>query len=96
MLTNGGNNEGLFRGGFMESGSPIPTGDITHGQPDYDTIVAETGCSGTPDTLACLRTVPYEDLKAAINKSPGIFSYHVSDRLPISIRNLTYGIYRSR
>lgn len=32
MLANGGNTGGLFRGGFMESGSPIPVGDITNGQ----------------------------------------------------------------
>ena len=30
MLVNGGNNEGLFRAAFMESGSPLPVGDITH------------------------------------------------------------------
>ena len=41
MLTNGGDTEGLFRGAFMESGSPIPTGDITHGQKDYDAIVSQ-------------------------------------------------------
>jgi carboxylesterase type B len=29
MLTNGGNTEGLFRAAFMQSGSPIPVGDIT-------------------------------------------------------------------
>jgi len=75
MLANGGNTEGLFRGAFMESGSPIPVGDISHGQPYYDAVVSQTGCSGSADTLACLRTVPYAKLKAAINKSPGIFSY---------------------
>lgn len=37
-----------------------------------------TGCTDDADTLECLRTVPYEDLKAAINASPGIFSYQVS------------------
>ena len=31
MITNGGDTEGLFRGAFMQSGSPIPVGDITHG-----------------------------------------------------------------
>ena len=29
MVTNGGNTEGLFRAAFMQSGSPIPIGDIT-------------------------------------------------------------------
>ncbi|KAJ7599913.1 carotenoid ester lipase precursor [Mycena floridula] len=79
MLANGGNTEGLFRGAFLESGSPIPVGDISHGQPYYDAVVSHTGCSGAADTLACLRTVPYAKLKAAINLSPGIFSYQSLD-----------------
>jgi hypothetical protein len=36
-----------------------------------------TGCTGNEDTLECLRTVPYDDLKAAINTTPNIFSYQV-------------------
>lgn len=32
MLHNGGNTDGLFRAAFMQSGSPIPVGDITNGQ----------------------------------------------------------------
>ncbi|KAJ7101536.1 carotenoid ester lipase precursor [Mycena belliarum] len=75
MLANGGNTEGLFRAGFMQSGSPIPVGPIENGQKYYDAIVAQTGCSGAADTLACLRTVPYAKLLAAQNASPGIFSY---------------------
>ena len=77
MLTNGGNTEGLFRGAFMESGSPIPTGDISHGQSYYDAIVAQTGCSGASDTLQCLRGVPYDQLKDAMNASPGLFAPQV-------------------
>ncbi|KAI0298097.1 carotenoid ester lipase precursor [Multifurca ochricompacta] len=75
MLANDGNTEGLFRAAFMQSGSPTPIGDITHGQPYYDDLVERTGCSGSPDTLACLRTVPYATLKDAMNKSPSIFAY---------------------
>ncbi|KAI8986130.1 carotenoid ester lipase precursor [Trametes punicea] len=74
MLTNGGNPDGLFRGAFMQSGSPIPVGDITHGRGDYDTLVAETGCSGAAETLQCLREVPFDTLKKAVDASPGIFS----------------------
>ncbi|KIJ59046.1 hypothetical protein HYDPIDRAFT_118871 [Hydnomerulius pinastri MD-312] len=75
MVTNGGNPDGLFRAAFMESGSPIPVGDITHGQPYYDALVYETGCSTSSDTLQCLREVPYETLLSAVNQSPGIFAY---------------------
>ncbi|KII93361.1 hypothetical protein PLICRDRAFT_100054 [Plicaturopsis crispa FD-325 SS-3] len=78
MLANGGDTEGLFRAGFMESGSPIPVGDITHGQKYYDALVDETGCSGASDTLNCLRAVPYQVLLNAVNKSPSISSYQQS------------------
>ncbi|EIW52423.1 carotenoid ester lipase precursor [Trametes versicolor FP-101664 SS1] len=74
MVANGGNAEGLFRGAFMQSGSPIPVGDISHGQPDYDALVSKTGCTGAADTLNCLRQVPFATLKTAVDASPGIFS----------------------
>lgn len=61
----------------MESGSPIPVGNITEGQVYYDALVSETGCTGATDTLQCLRGVPYDQLLAAVNQSPGIFSYQV-------------------
>lgn len=77
MLANGGNNEGLFRGAFMESGSPTPIGDISHGQPYYDALVADTGCQSSSDTLECLRQLPYDTLMNAINESPSILSYQV-------------------
>ncbi|KZP26795.1 alpha beta-hydrolase [Athelia psychrophila] len=79
MVANDGDSEGLFRGAFMESGSPLQVGDITHGQPYFDAIVSETGCSSAADKLDCLRKVPYVTLVAAMNKSPGIYgSYQVS------------------
>ena len=77
MVTNGGNTEGLFRAAFMQSGSPIPVGDISHGQKYYDAIVNETGCSGAADTLQCLRDLPYATLKDAVDNSPMIFTYQV-------------------
>ncbi|KAG9227351.1 hypothetical protein CCMSSC00406_0004110 [Pleurotus cornucopiae] len=75
MVANDGNHEGLFRGAFMQSGSPIPVGDISHGQTYYDAIAAETGCSSASDTLACLRSVPYSTLKTAVDHTPFIFDY---------------------
>ena len=76
-MTNGGNPEGLFRAAFMQSGAVTPVGDITHGQPYYDALVAETGCSGANDTLQCLREVPYDTFLNAMNQSPGVLSYQV-------------------
>jgi carboxylesterase type B len=75
MVTNGGDTEGLFRAAFMESGSPQPASDITAGQPYYDFLVESTGCSGSPDTLSCLRAAPYDDLKAAMDATPLYTSY---------------------
>lgn len=79
LIANNGNNEGLFRAAFMESGSFLSVGDITEGQDLYDTIVEETGCAGTADTLQCLRDLPFDVLKAAIDKSPGIFDFQVRE-----------------
>ncbi|KAF9240616.1 Alpha/Beta hydrolase protein [Melanogaster broomeanus] len=75
MLTNGGNTEGLFRGAFMQSGAPVPTGHSSHGQAFYDSIVLQTGCANTTDTLACLRSAPLDALQSAVNNQPSIFAY---------------------
>lgn len=77
MVANGGNSEGLFRAAFLQGGGHINVGDITRGQPYYDALVAETGCSGANDTLQCLREVPYDVLLNAVNQSPGALSYQV-------------------
>lgn len=81
MVANNGNNEGLFRGAFMQSGSPLPVGDMANGQPYFDAIVAETGCGAAADKLECLRTVPYANLTAAMNASPGSYSYQVCSHM---------------
>ncbi len=83
LVANNGDNEGLFRGAFSESGAPIPVGDITVGQSVYDAIVKQTGCSGSSDTLACLRKVPYPILKAASDQAPALLGHTVSRRLVI-------------
>ncbi|KAI8975912.1 carotenoid ester lipase precursor [Trametes punicea] len=75
MVTNGGDNEGLFRGAVMMSGSPIPTGDIELLQPSYDTVVEQSGCAGEDDTLECLRTVSTDTLMKAAAAVPNLFDY---------------------
>ncbi|KAI0059491.1 alpha beta-hydrolase [Artomyces pyxidatus] len=75
MITNGGNTEGLFRAAFMQSGSPGSAGTLAEGQPYYDALVADVGCSHAPDTLQCLREAPLQNLTVAINKSPNTDSY---------------------
>ena len=61
----------------MQSGGPIPVGDIEHGQQYYDTLVKNTACDKSPDTLECLRNVPYDRFKYAMDLSPNFFAYPV-------------------
>lgn len=75
MVTNGGDPQGLFRGAFMQSGSQVPFGKIENGQEQYDIIAKQVGCFREADSLACLRTVPYQQLRAAMDQTPAIFSY---------------------
>ena len=81
MLANNGNQEGLFRAAVMQSGGPIPVGEIEHGQQYYDHMVEKTGCARQPDTLECLRNVPYTTFKRAMDSSPNFFAYQVREYL---------------
>lgn len=75
LVVNDGNTEGLFHSAVMESGSPLALLDITHNQPFFDQIVADTGCSGSSDLIGCLRQVPLDDFTAAMNNTPSLFSF---------------------
>ena len=85
MITNGGDNEDLFRGAVMQSGGPIPVGDIENGQQYYDFIVESTGCKSAKDTLDCLRHVPYTTFKKAMDESPSMFSYQVGAYVAVPV-----------
>ncbi|KAI9055503.1 hypothetical protein LZ554_000453 [Drepanopeziza brunnea f. sp. 'monogermtubi'] len=67
----------LFRGSIMSSGSLVPADPVDgfQAQGIYDTVVESAGCSGNPDTLACLRSLPYEKFLRATSSVPGIFDY---------------------
>ena len=93
MLANGGNNEGLFRAGFLESGAPGPYGDILELQDTYDQIVTDAGCASANNTLQCLRTVPASVLKAAMDKSPSFVDYVV--RVPLAVTAYTQELTNS-
>ncbi len=90
MLTNNGNQGGLFRGAIMQSGGPIPVGSIENGQGYYDFMVEETGCGNVTDTLACLRRVPYSTFKRAMDKSPDFMAFQVWARITLHWRDRTF------
>jgi acetylcholinesterase len=77
MLTDKGDQKGLFRGAIMQSGGPIPVGDIENGQVYYDSMVKHTRCGNATDTLDCLRHTPYTTFKHAMDQSPDFMSYSV-------------------
>ncbi|KAJ3508779.1 hypothetical protein NLJ89_g5567 [Agrocybe chaxingu] len=68
MLLNDGNQDGLFRGGVMGSGSPMVLPDIVRQQRHFDTLVADTNCTDAIDRLECLRDAPYDALIAAVQR----------------------------
>uniref|UniRef100_A0A8H7XXZ4 Carboxylic ester hydrolase n=1 Tax=Psilocybe cubensis TaxID=181762 RepID=A0A8H7XXZ4_PSICU len=75
IVVNDGNPTGLFHGAVMESGSPLPTVDITTKQPVFEQLLANTGCTGSADPIACLRAVPFDVLGDAMNLSDSLFSF---------------------
>ncbi|PPQ78599.1 hypothetical protein CVT26_005317 [Gymnopilus dilepis] len=75
LVINNGNPGGLFHGAVMESGSPLGLNDIEFGQSFFDQLVTDTGCTGSNDPIACLRTVPFDEIGAAVNLSNNIFSF---------------------
>lgn len=68
----------LFHGAIMDSGSVVPAEPVdgVKAQAVYDQVVSVAGCSGSSDTLACLRGLDYETFLNAANSPPGIFSYN--------------------
>ena len=82
MQTNGGDTAGLLSAIFIESAGPLPTiyVDNVYLQATYNQIVVDYECAGAnaTDTLACLRTVLAEVLKAVMDKTLSFVSYQVS------------------
>lgn len=85
MLINNGDNtykgKPLFIGAIMDSGSAVPSTDVSTERPQaiYDTVVKNAGCASSSDTLSCLRSLPYQQFLSAANSVPGIFSYRSLD-----------------
>lgn len=77
LVAHDGDQEGLFRGAYMESASIPVLGGMEGAQIYYDRLVADAGCTEHPDTLQCLRDVPYDKFKAAMDASPSFLGYQV-------------------
>ncbi|OGE54991.1 hypothetical protein PENARI_c005G11612 [Penicillium arizonense] len=67
LVTNNGDNEGLFRAAIMDSGNAVgpPYNGTEWHQPMYDRIVERAGCTNSTETLQCLRDLPYATLYSA-------------------------------
>uniref|UniRef100_A0A093V720 Carboxylic ester hydrolase n=1 Tax=Talaromyces marneffei PM1 TaxID=1077442 RepID=A0A093V720_TALMA len=72
LIAYGGRDDGLFRASIAESGGPTALFYYVNAsawEPNYQNIVKLAGCSSASDTLACLRTIPTEQLSAIFNSS---------------------------
>ncbi|KAH9476605.1 Lipase 4 [Psilocybe cubensis] len=75
LVVNDGNPAGLFHGAVMQSGSPLPTVDMTTKQPVFEQLLANTRCTGSANPIACLRAVPFDMLGEAMNLSDSLSSF---------------------
>jgi carboxylesterase type B len=71
-------NKPLFRAAIMNSGSVVGAEDVTStkAQSIYDEVVRSAGCSNHAlGTLACLRSLPYDQYLTATQSVPNMFDY---------------------
>lgn len=87
-MTYGGRTDNLFHRSIQESGSAATAwynGSDWY-QPIYNKIVSQTNCTESPDTLECLRTVPYETIFPFLDSSkvggPGFYPTVDGDIMP--------------
>lgn len=77
LLAYNGRDDGLFRGGIAESGSPVGFVPFTQILPTitwdrlYQSLTDGTGCSGRSaiNTLECLRELPIRVLSDVVNST---------------------------
>ncbi|VDB94161.1 unnamed protein product [Peniophora sp. CBMAI 1063] len=78
MTTNNGDNEGLFRAAFMQSGGVWSTGYVEDSQPFFDDFATSTGCGNSLGSVAvfdCLRNASILDIRSALQQSRNLFGY---------------------
>ncbi|KAF2007430.1 alpha/beta-hydrolase [Amniculicola lignicola CBS 123094] len=88
LMTYGGRTDGLFHRSIQESGSAATAwynGSDWY-QPIYNKIVQQTNCTDWPDTLECLRTIPYKTISPFLDSSkvggPGFYPTVDGDIFP--------------
>jgi carboxylesterase type B len=88
LLSYGGKTDNLFHRTIQESGSAATAwynGSDWY-QPIYNKIVEQTNCTDWPDTLECLRTIPYETIFPFLDSSkvggPGFYPTVDGDIIP--------------
>ncbi|KAF2467248.1 alpha/beta-hydrolase [Lindgomyces ingoldianus] len=88
LMSYGGRTDGLFHRSIQESGSAATAwynGSDWY-QPIYNKIVNQTNCTDWPDTLECLRTIPYETISQFVDSSkvegPGWYPTVDGDVIP--------------
>ncbi|KAI4703027.1 hypothetical protein J4E81_001904 [Alternaria sp. BMP 2799] len=87
LMSYGGRTDNLFHRSIQESGSAATAwyNGTDWYQPIYDNIVDKANCTDEVDTLACLRTLPYEaifPLLAAPSQGPGWYPIVDGDIIP--------------
>lgn len=87
-MTYGGRTDNLFHRSIQESGSAATAwyNGTEWYQPIYDKIVSQTNCTDWPDTLECLRSLPYETIYPFMDSSkvggPGFYPVVDGDIMP--------------
>ncbi|KAJ7278204.1 sterol esterase [Mycena rebaudengoi] len=75
LLSNRHHSNTLFHGALMLSGSPITSASVADGQGVYDQLVAANNCTGSSDSLDCLKRVPFDSFMATVNHTSDEFAY---------------------
>jgi carboxylesterase type B len=88
LMSYGGRTDNLFHRSIQESGSAATAwyNGSSWYQPIYNKIVQQTNCTDSPDTLECLRTIPYETIFPFLDSSkvggPGFYPTVDGDIIP--------------
>ena len=64
---------------------------FSSGQRYFDQLVENVNCTLASDALDCLRSVPIDVMRSAVNASPSVFGYEVC-----ILRMLVFGDFDTR